>query len=178
MPADNRLMIVPCENPNALCQSFICNDMSPTVKKYTIGNPHSGALAVYPVFCADCISHMIFTLPAELSPAAAEIKAKIKAELTDEYNELLAEKVAAIEKRAVAAAEQMAAMKLADAQSVFGEVSEEVAEEVTENKDKTIYRCLDCGADFDEKQALDAHKVTHEQPAKNKGGRPAKKTQP
>lgn len=170
--SDNRLMIVPCEYQDFPCSSFVCNEIS-SAKKFYVGNPYSGGLHNYPVFCEHCISHLVSNLSADLAPTGAEIKTKIKEQLTEEYNALLAEKVAKVEKAAIVAAEILVAMKLAEAQSVFGNAPEEeiVAEET---QDKKVFRCLDCGAeDFDNKEALDAHKATHEEP-KNKGGRPKK----
>lgn len=169
--SDNRLMIVPTEH-QIPCSSFTCYNLSS--QRYYVGNPYSGGLYNYPVFCAECIQNLVDNIPAELSPEKAEIETRLRKQLTEQFNELLTEKVAELEKVAVAAASKMAAQKIAEAQSPFGmaPVDDLVpVEEVT----TVPFRCLDCGDDFDTKAALDEHKATHnEAPAKNKGGRPPK----
>lgn len=166
--SDSRLMIVPCYQ-HIPCNSMTCYNV--TGKRYYVANPYSGGIFNYPVFCEECIQYLVAHMPAELSPEAAEVESRLRKELTEEYNGILAQKIAEMEKVAVAAAMKLAAQKIAEAQSPFGVAPVEDLVPI-EEQDKTIYRCLDCGMDFDNKEALDAHKPSHT--VKNKGGRPPK----
>lgn len=167
---DKRLMIVPCDYVYG-CASFVCNDISE--KYYHVGNPYSGALNSYDAYCEDCIRHMIATIPAELSPSTADIENRLRLQLTAEYNELLATKIADHEDAVRDQADKYIAQRLADAQSPFGDVPLEVEEAQEATDEAHVFRCLDCNDDFNTLEELNAHKDDHPAP-KNKGGRPKK----
>lgn len=172
----NRLEIIPADNPYMPCSSFVCDQNSPT--KYVVGNRYSGALFTYPVFCEKCIKHMLANVPTELNPTAADIEDKLRADLTVQYNDVLAQKVADHENAVRQQADMYIAQRLADAQSPFGEMPLEVEQEAETEEEKQIYRCLDCGEEFENGPDLEAHKKYHAPgapaPEKNKGGRPKK----
>lgn len=171
--SDYRLMIVPCENEYIPCHSFVCDQ--PGQRKFYVGNPHSGGIYNYPVYCEHCIQHLVDHLPSDLSPSAASIENRLRSELTIEYEQVLAKKLTEATEQIRSDAEKLVAFKLADAENPFGIAPVENLIPIEENTE-AIFRCLDCGEDFNNRTDHDEHKKEHTQPVpqKNKGGRPPK----
>lgn len=157
--ADTRLMIVPCEYNDFPCSSFTCDQ--PHREKYWVGNPYSGGLHNYPIFCKSCITHLVSTLPTELMPGGSALQDRIRAELTVQYNELMASKLAEATDAIRQDADKYIAFKLADAEPSVTIATVEAEPEQALEDERINYRCLDCGKDFTTKDELDAHKITH-----------------
>lgn len=157
--SDCRVMIVESEL-DLPCHSFTCDEMG--TKRYYVGNPYSGGLHNYPLFCEQCIKHLVTTIPPALSPTGADVEKRIRTELTAEYDELLHEKIHQIEKNAAELAERMVAVKLAESQETVIPVIEEEVSETATQTENAIHRCLDCGDDFETEELLNAHLPTHD----------------
>jgi hypothetical protein len=93
---DHRLQIVPCENDDFACSSFVCREMH--TKKYFVGNPYSGTIYLYPVFCEDCIFNLLSHIPSELSPDGGALENRLRAEISLEYSQKTKEMLAQQEK--------------------------------------------------------------------------------
>lgn len=175
--SDCRLEIVPCDYKDFPCSSFVCNNAGGH-DKYYLGNKYSGGIHNYEIYCSECVKHLVAHIPSELSADGGAVEQRIRAELTAEYNAILAQKVADFEHATRIEAEKFIAYKLAEAESPFGVEEVEELTPVESVPEQKFFRCLDCGADFDNHDDLNAHKAEHVQaaaPAKNKGGRPPKK---
>lgn len=170
---DNRLVIMECEYDVA-CNSFVCNEMH--TKKYYVTNPHSGALATYPVFCENCIKHLVANIPAELVPTATDIEQRLRAEMTEQYNAMLAEKMTQATSMIREDAEKFIAMKLAESESPWGVGIIEADEIIDAKAEPVTYRCLDCSEDFKNIAELNVHKLTHVHTPKTRSRKPATKT--
>lgn len=173
--SDSRLVIVTCPYREFPCSSFTCHDPSP--EKYWVGNPHSGGLHYYPIFCKKCIDHLVANLPAELSPDGAALEARLRGEISLEYDKVMKEKLAEQETRIRSEVTSQLIEQFSKPDVTDVPVEVEVEEE--QNDNAVVYRCLDCGSEFETAKKLEAHKKTHEvaaaeAPAKNKGGRPPK----
>lgn len=155
--SDSRLQIVKCNNVDAACSSFICNEMYG--EKYWVGNPYSGGLHTYEIFCKKCIEHLVATIPPELLPNGVATENRLRAMLTTEYNEILEQKVAAIQQAAREEAEKFIAVKLAGVQNFKPVDPAVLVVEDTDKAEEISHRCLDCGKDFESKDQLNAHKI-------------------
>lgn len=152
---DNRLQVLECEH-DVSCSSFACRDYGP--KMYYIGNEHSGALYSYPVYCENCIRNMLNTLPSEFSFDGGAIEKRIRAEMMADHAKQLRDALVAhgeIVRKQVTAEliDQFSKPELKDPPAP-------VVEEVDEDS-KHIYRCLDCGDEFESASVLEEHKATH-----------------
>lgn len=156
--SDSRLEIIKCDNVDAACSSFICNEMYG--QKYWIGNKYSGGLHTYEIYCRKCIEHLVLNIPPELLPDGVETENRLRAMLTAEYNEILYQKLAEMQVQAKADAERYVVSQLAERQS-FKPVDPAtfVVEDDTDKAEEISHRCLDCGKDFEKKDQLDVHKV-------------------
>lgn len=155
--SDSRLQIVKCNNVDAACSSFICNEMYG--EKYWVGNPYSGGLHTYEIFCKKCIEHLVATIPPELLPNGVETENRLRAMLTAEYNEILYQKLAEMQAQAKADAERYVVAQLAERQSFKPVDPAVLVVEDTDKAEEISHRCLDCGKDFESKDQLNAHKI-------------------
>lgn len=155
--SDYRVMVVPCPYEDLPCSSFVCDQ--PHRTKYYVGNPYSGALHAYPIYCKNCVDHMIATLAPDLSPDAAAVVQRVRVELEAEFDEKLKAELA----------KQRSQMEAEITAQLIGEFSKPevteappVVEDAEEAENKLVYRCLDCGEEFDSVSLLSAHKdVAH-----------------
>lgn len=168
--SDSRLEIVPCEHRESGCSSFVCNNGT-GYNKYYVGNKYSGGLHTYEIYCSECIKHLVSHIPSDLMPDGGVLEQNIRAELTLEYNKILAQKLADATQEIRMEAEKFIAFKLADADDALVTVEPVVVADV-ETDDKAIFRCLDCGADFPNQDDLNEHKKEHGVPANKRSKKP------
>lgn len=154
---DNRLMILPCEYNTFPCGSFVCDQASQ--EKYFVGNPYSGGLHTYPVFCRTCIDYLVSHLPAELSPEAEAVESRIRAELEQQYNGAFQEQLAQAEARI----RQEVTEKLVAEFTKQAAAIPVVVEAQDEADTIAVFRCLDCGAELKSAKEMEAHKSSHEE---------------
>lgn len=154
---DYRLEVIRCEHDSFVCQSFVCNEVH--ARKYYVGNPYSGALYTYPVFCEHCIANMISHLPAEFSPDTAVIEARVRDEMNAKHAKQLRDMLV---EHGKVVREQVTAELIT--QFTKPEFTTPPAPELAEGEEenKLVYRCLDCGEEFETAGALDEHKKTHD----------------
>lgn len=151
---DYRLEILPCEH-DVSCSSFACRDYG--TKVYYIGNEHSGALYSYPVYCENCIRNMLSRLPSEFSLDGGVSEKRIR-------DEMMAEHAKQLRDALVTHGEVVRRQVTAELIDQFSkpELKDPPAPEVEElDEDNKVYRCLDCGDEFDSAATLEEHKGTH-----------------
>lgn len=170
--SDSRLEIVPCMYKDAGCASFVCNN-GVGYDKYYVGNPYSGGLHTYDIFCSECVKHLALHIPSDLLPDSAELEQRLRAELIVEYNGMLAQKLADATQEIRMEAEKFIAYKLADVEAPLITVEPEVAED-DKTDEKAVFRCLDCGDDFSSQAELNEHKKEHDEktPANKRSKKP------
>lgn len=161
MSVNNHVTIHECNYDYAVCENYLCRQ-SVHKKKYYIGveqgSPHK------PVFCEDCIQHLVRNLPANLNEESAELEERLREELEEKFEAEYLEKVRAKELEMAEILDQE--KQLLDAQnSVITDVNEvDQSEKATEeDDDETVYRCLDCGEEFETPQGLGSHKRIHKE---------------
>lgn len=164
---DSRLTIHESSFISRPCDNYTCRQAA-NKRKYFVGNP--GGFGHKPIFCEDCINHLVANLPAELVEAGANLEEKLRVEITAEYDEILKTKVfeavqadrqrALDEQNAEAQRLELEEALKADPNYMLQEVKEEKVEEIEEDTEQ-MYRCLDCGQEFDTPQKLGAHKRKH-----------------
>lgn len=155
---DSRVTIHECSFKDRVCENYTCRQATPLKKKYFIGNPH--AHGQKPIFCEDCIRHLVGNLPAEFVPGAGDQAATIRTELQKEFDEKA--NVIRREAREDVMKEIMTKYEAAASKQVQVETEAEAEPEVEpEDDQKPVYRCLDCGKEFDTPQKLGAHRKAH-----------------
>lgn len=168
--SDSRLEIVPCEHKESGCSSFVCNNGT-GYEKFYVGNKYSGGLHTYEIYCSECIKHLVSHIPSELMPDGGVLEQNLRAELTLEYNDILAKKLTDATQQIRMEAEKFIAFKLADAEDQLITVEPEVIAEDTADE-KAVFRCLDCGADFHNQADLNEHKKEHKTPVNKRSKKP------
>ena len=165
---DSRLTIHESSFVSRPCDNYTCRQAA-NKRKYFVGNP--GGFGHKPIFCEDCINYLIENLPAEFVNVGANLEAKLREEITAEYEEILKVKVF----EAVQADRQSIKDHLheeanrielettlnADPNYMVQEEKTVTAEANVEEDKDPVYRCLDCGQEFDTPQKLGAHKRKH-----------------
>lgn len=166
MSVDSRLTIHESSFISRPCDNYTCRQAA-NKRKFFVGNP--GGFGHKPIFCEDCINYLIANLPADMVEGGANLEDKLRVEITAEYEEILKQKVF----EAVQADRANTQMELeAEAKRLENAIPKEpnyvhqeektVEAEKAEEVDKDpVYRCLDCGKEFDTPQKLGAHKRTH-----------------
>lgn len=158
--ADTRVTIHDCAFEDRPCGVYTCRQAKGK-KKYFIGN--SFGFGQKEVYCEDCIRHLVAHLPAELVDGGGDLEAQLRVKITEEYDTILADKV----KEAVAAArfgwnEEVTA-EIAELKEQIEQHTLAAVEQTKEEEEETeaVYRCLDCGEEFNTPQKLGSHRRKH-----------------
>lgn len=142
--------IHPCAFESRPCENFGCRNAF-GFKKYFIGRPDVSVPK--PIFCEACMKNLVKTLPTELVEGGDQLESRIRAELEAEY----AAKLEAAEK-------EFALSVIVPITATVEEevIEEEVPEPEPKEKPNLIYRCLDCGKEFETAGGLSKHKRKHD----------------
>lgn len=141
--------IHPCTFQDRACDTYNCRKAK-GYKKYFIGR--ADASTPKPIFCEECMKHLVKNVPAELIKGGNELETRIRAELEAQYAEQLE-----AAKREFAILPVIVPVE----DPVEEEIEEEVQEEKTKEKPNLIYRCLDCSKEFETAGGLSKHMRKH-----------------
>lgn len=145
-----------CSFDSRVCENYTCRQAKDK-KKYFIGNPKG--FGHKPIYCEDCIRHMVHNLPPELIEGGTDLESRLRAEITVEYNAVLDGHVKQME-IVKGQYESLIQALTANAEPMKEVIAEDQPEEKPEIKD-AVFRCLDCGEEFETKRALASHKKAH-----------------
>lgn len=167
---DNRLTIHDCAFTSRPCDNYTCRQAA-NKKKYFIGNAHGSATK--PIFCEDCIRHLVDHLPAELFVGGADIETRLREEIQAEHDVKLEAAKVELESKLSESITNKMLMDIAAAENEY-RANEAIATlenppelEATlegapiDDQPKQVFRCLDCNEEFENRQQLTAHKRKH-----------------
>jgi hypothetical protein len=154
--SQSTLTIHPCPFGDRPCDNHICRNAK-GYKKYFIG--FVGLAVPKPIFCEECIKHLLANVPKELIPEAIDLEAKLRKEITAEYDAKLDELVKATE----TALEQKYQAIIEKLQQELPDESDQPdqsqpAEDEGDDQEPEIFRCLDCGFEAKSASGLDSHR--------------------
>ena len=165
----SELTIHPCGFNSRPCDNDVCRRSKRAdgsyMRKYYIGDAHWSGHK--PVFCEDCIQHMLQNPPPEFVTGGVDLEARLRDEISKAFEEKMQEAVAA--ERARWETETAALRKTIEllqhpndadedgTRSHSALVGAELPAAQKEN-DGTEFRCLDCGAVFETAHGLIVHR--------------------
>jgi len=165
---ESKLRIHPCAFDTRPCDNYTCRNALGK-KKYFIGNPFGHGQKA--IFCEDCIRDLVANIPVEFleggtdletrlrEEITAELEGKIRDEIQQELQQAAADQLRAQEDADAAAAAAAEEQQKQDDLAAAASAAADQAQEAEETK--PVYRCLDCGEEFDTPQKLGSHKRKH-----------------
>lgn len=159
------LRIHACSFDTRPCDNYTCRQALGK-KKFFIGNPFAHGHKA--IFCEDCIRDLVQNVPAELLEGGADLEARLREEIAAELEVKIREELKAeLQRVSIELKAQLDAEAQAAAEADEAAKQEELAaassapDEEPEEENKPLYRCLDCGEEFDTPQKLGSHRRKH-----------------
>lgn len=152
-----------CPFDSRPCDNYICRRSKRAdgtyMRKYFVGDPE--AHGTKPVFCEDCIQHLVNNLPPELVPGGDGLEERIHKQLQKEFEKKLKEELGKERARHEMEIQALRALlEKKDEKAPEDSIATDNNVEEDEEDDVEL-RCIDCNETFTSAAELIKHRKKH-----------------